>query len=126
MKTEYRIIPHRTFIADKYLQFKSYKYVRSFWKFWEKPKRVECWRFIPKDTYAYVLGVCLNEHSCPESTGFFGDAHFLHCFNEQEWDLVGFSKNYEDISKYFEKLQDKRREHLEDEEKKKNMKVQYL
>ncbi len=117
VKTIYRIITLRTFIADRYLQFKSTTSVRSFPKFWVK-REIECWRFIPQDTYAYVFGLCLNQSSCPIKLPFMGESHFLHCFYKQVRSLQSFARRFPDIQKYFDDLQKKREEYLEEEREK--------
>lgn len=129
MKTEYRIIPYRTFIADKYLQFKSVKTVtkrRISNLFRKTTETIEIWRFVPKENCPIVLGYYLYEDYCPTEMPFMSSGDFLSCFNEQEWDLKRFAKQYPDISVYFQELHDKRKKYLEKEKRANNAKVEYL
>jgi hypothetical protein len=109
-KTAYRIIPLKTFLADKYLQFKRLD-----------KKGKEIWCFVPDERYAYVIGECLTQETCPESLPFGGESNFKHSFYDQEsFNLIPFSKDYPDIEAYFNRIQKKRKEYVEDQEKKKN------
>lgn len=126
MKTEYRIIPYRTYIADKYLQFKDIVIVKPWFR---KPYQKEVWRFIPRSrpSYPAVHGYWLYKEDCPTSLPYFYEHAFLNCFNEQEdYDLIPFSEEYKDINDYFKYLRKQRKEYLEKEEKAKNMKTKYL
>lgn len=125
-KTEYRIIPYKTYIGDLYLQFKTVDTVK---KFFGGTKVVENWRFVPKENRCVFLGSYLNPDECP--TRFIEGSHFLHCFHNQENYVIGglipFIKQWPNINDYFLYLQEKRKAHLQkkiDEEK--NAKVIYL
>lgn len=129
MKTEYRIIPYRTFIGDKYLQFKSTETItkRKILNLFRKTTETkEVWRFIPIENYSTILGYCLHEDFCPTELPFMSSGNFLSCFHEQEWYVKDFAKQYPDIGVYFQELQNKRKKFLEKEERAKNAKVEYL
>jgi hypothetical protein len=109
-KTEYRIIPIETFIADQYLQFKR------------TIDGDDKWCFIPKIERPKVLGQFLTQEECPTELpkGSLA-ADFLHCFNDhQDYELVPFAKNYPDINLYFEELNLLRQEYLKKKEDQKN------
>ena len=109
-KTEYRIIPCKTFIGDMYLQFKTTDKKN---KLFGGIKEEDNWRFIPKELDAYVLGYYLNQDSCPTSLPFMQEGRFIHSFYEQEsYELIPFTKRYEDVEQYFEHLRKKREEYL--------------
>jgi len=115
-KTEYRIIPYKTFLAEMFLQFKYY----------DGKNTVRC--FIPKKQTAYVLGENLTQESCPESVSHMEGAKFLCSNYEQEkYELVPFAKKYKNIEKYFEYLREKRKFYLsENERKEREAKIIYL
>ena len=127
MKTEYRIVPIITFIADKYLQFKTIKKeMKGF--FWNRKEvEVEEWRFIPDEMYGYMF--CWDKEMCPTSI-LFNEANMRSCFNGQEnYDIKGddgFVEKYPNIEKYFDLLKEKRKEHLKEEEKKKHLEIEML
>lgn len=123
-KTEYRIIPNWTFIADKYLQFK-FKGEKE--NFWGKTDKIEEWRFVPSESIAEVLGYYLTKDICPSSLPWGSEGRFLNCFNEHEtFDLIPFTEKYPDIDMYFKHLNDKRAEYLKREENARNQKITYL
>ncbi len=125
-KTEYRIIPYKTYIGDLYLQFKTVDTVK---KFFGGTKIVENWRFVPQENRCVFLGSYLNPNECP--TAFIEGSHFLHCFHNQEnysvGGLIPFTKKWPNINDYFEKLKSDRTKHLlKKETEEKNAKVIYL
>jgi len=113
MKTKYRIITNRTFIADRYLQFAS---IQKHFVCLNNEREV--WRYVPCSTNACVHGVYLKEQLCPTRLPSFKKSHFLNCFEGHEGYAIGgiipFTKQYPDISKYFEHLRDLREKHLEE------------
>lgn len=115
-KTEYRIFPNPTFIADEYLQFKRL----------DKKGR-EIWCYIPQEIYGKVTGDYLTQEDCPKNLPAFREADFIHGFYKQEsYSLIPFTEKYPDIEEYFAYLQKKRIEYLQEQEDKNNMKIRYL
>lgn len=125
MKTEYRIVPITTFIADKYLQFKL---VQTKMTWLGKIKTVEEWCFIPQTGYPKVHGYWLTQEACPTSLPFMHEAEFLNSFYDQEsYELIPFTKEYPDIEKYFEYLRSLRKGYLEQERvKREDTTIRYL
>lgn len=122
-KTEYRIIPHSTFIGDLYLQFKTIDEKTNF--FGTKSIK-ESWRFVPEDGVAKVLGYFLHASDCPTKLTEWNESRFQSCFTGQEnysiGGLIPFTKKYPNIEVYFEELRSKRKKYIEEEENKKNNK----
>jgi hypothetical protein len=110
-KTEYRIITHQTFIADRYLQFKSTKKTLF-------GKIKDVWRFIPEESVGRVLGYYLHPEDCPIKIPYGHEGWLLHCFHDQENYSIGgvipFTKEYPDINKYFEYLRSERKKHIKE------------
>lgn len=121
MKTEYRLIPLRTYSGDMYLQFKSTKKKRNIFG---KKKTVEVWRFVPKDSVASFLGLYLSEDKCPTSLPLFCEDRFLSCF--KSYDLLNFIMKYDNIDNYFKHISEKRSEYLKQEEEKRNLRISIL
>lgn len=121
--TQYRIITLRTFIADRYLQFKSKttRTVREYPFFWRtRTVESECWRFIPQESTAYVLGDCLNEQSCLTRIPYRWEGRLLHCFygpDDYFSGFISFMRKYPDIQKYFQEMVQKRSEYLAKEQR---------
>jgi len=123
IKTEYRIIPYKTFIGDMYLQF----------KFIEKKKNFigrivvkETWRFVPEESFSKVIGNSLSQDSCPKllNSLTMNEAYYMHSFYKQEkYFLIPFTKKYPNIEKYFEYLREIRKEYLKEQEEKNNAKI---
>jgi len=110
MKTVYRIVTCHTYIADRYLQFKSTKTSR----FRKKVKDV--WRLVPQEVASYVLGQWLYPTSCPTVFPYGMESRFINCFDGQEsYDVIPFTDNYPDIEVYFEMLRNKRNEYVIEE-----------
>lgn len=123
-KTEYRILPYQTFIADLYLQFKSIERKKKFFGGYTEK---EVWRFVPSDDMCKILGDYLNEFDCPTYLPSFRESYFIHDFATQEWhSIVPFIKKYPNIEDYFKEMQIKRKEYLEEKEANKNLKITYL
>ena len=116
-KTEYRIINLRTYIGDKYLQFKSKKKVRCFPKFWKKKEEL-CWRFIPQEN-TYIIEY-IDENDCPTYLPSGREHRYLHCFhNHEDYSIGGltpFIKKFPNINDYFTELRQKRDNYLAEEE----------
>jgi hypothetical protein len=109
-KTAYRIIPLKTFIADRYLQFKRIN---------EKGK--EIWCFVPKVLDAYVSGECLTQEDCPESISDMRGTSFKHSFyGSEKHSLIPFTTEYPDIEEYFKHIRKKRQEYLDNQQKERN------
>jgi len=125
--TEYRILPHKTFIADLYLQFKRTRVVKTWFGFGKEKEIIE-WCYIPEKSYPEVFGYWLSTYSAPSKLPFGREAEFISCFAEQEsFDVIPFTKRYPDIEQYFEHLRNIRQQYLETKERqRKNRKVQYL
>ena len=125
-ETEYRIIPFKTFIADMYLQFKDVE-IREKGLFKPKEEKVEVWRFVPEDTYAYVNGLYLTSSSCPVELPSWREGDFMHSFHKLEsFNLIPFAKGYPDIEEYFKYLREKREEYLQEEAEAENASTIYL
>ena len=77
IKTEYRILPYQTFIADLYLQFKSIERKKMFFGGYTEK---EVWRFVPCDDVCKVLGYYLREEACPTYLPFSSENYFIHDF----------------------------------------------
>lgn len=98
-KTEYRILPQITFIADLYLQFKSIERKKKFFGGYTEK---EVWCFVPCDNICKVLGYYLTEESCPTYIPFCSESYFIHDFAGQEWHSINpFAYRYPDIEEYF-------------------------
>jgi len=77
------------------------------------------WRFVPKEEQAKVLGNYLEQNDCSKNIDLFGlnENHFIWSFiDQQEYDLIPFTKNYPDIEKYFEHLREIRQKFLQKEQ----------
>lgn len=124
-KTEYRIIPYKTYIADMYLQFKDVKVSRK--GLFGKKVLKTVWRFIPRKLDAYVLGEYMTKGTCPLQLPEHEEHRFLDCFFKQEsYELIPFTKKYPDIEVYFEEIRAERIAYLMEEANKKNAKTIYL
>lgn len=114
--TEYRIVTLRTFIGDRYLQFKSTRMVRCSPYFWNT-KEVECWRFVPEERL-YPL-YRFSEHDCPITLPYAQEDRYLNCFHKQEdYSVDGvmwFPQKYPNIRVYFAEMNAKHDEYLEQE-----------
>lgn len=124
IKTEYRILPEETFIADLYLQFKSIERKKKlFGGYTEK----EVWRFVPCDNVCKVFGWYLSENNCPTSLPCFRESYFVHDFAGQEWHSIKpFTQKYPNIEDYFKEMRVKRKKYLDEQEANKNLKITYL
>lgn len=124
IKTEYRILPYQTFIADLYLQFKSIERKKKFFGGYTEK---EVWRFVPCDSICKVLGYYLSEYSCPTSLPYSSENYFIHDFAGQEWHSINpFVHKYPKIENYFKEVQIKRKQYLEEQEANKKLKTKYL
>lgn len=119
--TTYRIAPYQTDRGVKmYLQFKDTDTVRyrEGWLGWlgigkQVGKRIEVWRFIPKETYAYTIGSPLSPGLAPVDLPHWEEHRFLRSYHGQEWELRRFVEANPDIEPYFDYLRKKRVEYLE-------------
>ncbi|MDP2669299.1 MAG: hypothetical protein Q8P07_05745 [bacterium] len=92
--------------------------VREYPFFWRtRTIESECWRFIPRETTAYVLGDCFNENSCPTRIPYGWESRLLSSFYGQEYALMAFTRKYYDIEKYFQEMIQKRSEYLAKEQR---------
>jgi hypothetical protein len=124
IKTEYRILPEETFIADLYLQFKSTERKK---KLFGGYKEKEVWRFVPCENVCKVLGYYLSEDSCPTSLPYSSENYFIHDFAGQEWhSITPFAHAHANIEDYFKEMRVKRKKYLDEQEAKKNLKITYL
>jgi len=110
--TKYRILPQNTFIADLYLQF----YHNG------------SWRFIPKFLDGYVMGKYLTLEDSPEQLPAHEEGRFMHASHDQEaYELIPFSKKYDNIQIYFDSIIIKRKEYLNKKKKQEeDAKIIYL
>lgn len=116
IKTEYRIFPNKTYMADEYLQFKRI----------DKKGR-EIWCYVPEVPYAKLFGIYLTQEECPTELLEFREADFKRSFYKLEsYMLIPFTQEYPNIEEYFKYLRNKRENYLKEQEDKKNMKIIYL
>jgi hypothetical protein len=109
-KTAYRIIPLKTFIADRYLQFKRIN-----------KRGKEIWCFVPEMLDAYVCGEYLTQENCPESLPNMRETGFRHSFyGHEKYSLIPFTLEYPDIEEYFKVIRVKHQKYLEDKQKERN------
>ena len=129
-RTEYRIITYRTYIADRYLQFKTTKTVRNFPDFWNKHEKEE-WRFIPEPE-RYILGYH-GVRSCPKKLNhFLGDeGNYVSSFHGQEGygrmgGVTWLPSTYPNIQDYFNNMNSRYEAFKEEERKNRTTKTTYL
>jgi hypothetical protein len=109
--TEYRIVTINTFLADRFLQFRSTRTKRPFP--WHRTVTEDCWRFIPEMSQ-HIFGYW-SEQDCPTQLPGLFDTSYMHSFHKQEdFNLIPFTKRYPDIQPYFDAMNQKYDEYLKE------------
>jgi len=103
MKTEYRLKKRNSCIGNLWLQFKDLKGV---------------WRYVPKELTA-TLGYSITQKGCPRTLTDLSspdDLYYFHCFyNQENYNVIPFTKKYSNIEDYFELRRKQREKYLEKE-----------